>query len=74
LNRYGKNLKENGVFVVRLYTSENGRPKPRPTAMIGVIEKEFDVIENCYYGEPGVKVEVGQPGATVIVFRPKRAS
>jgi SAM-dependent methyltransferase len=74
LNRYGKNLKENGVFVVRLYTSENGKPKPRPTTMIGVIEKEFDIIENCYYGEPGVKVEVGRPGATVIVFRPKRAS
>jgi len=73
LNRYGKNLKENGVFVVRLYTSENGAPKPRPTAMIGVIEKEFDVVENCYYRDPGVTV-VGNPEATVIVFRPKRAN
>jgi SAM-dependent methyltransferase len=73
LNRYGKNLKENGVFIVRLYTSENGAPKPRPTAMIGVIEKDFDVVENCYYSDPGVTV-VGNPGATVIVFRPKRAN
>jgi SAM-dependent methyltransferase len=72
LNRYGKNLKENGVFVVRLYTSENGTPKPRPTAMIGVIEKEFDVVENRYYADPGQTV-VGNPGATVIVFRPKGA-
>jgi SAM-dependent methyltransferase len=63
LNRYGKNLKDHGVFVVRLYTADkDGTPKPRPTAMIGVIEKEFDVLENCYYKEPG---------ATVIVFRPK---
>jgi 2-polyprenyl-3-methyl-5-hydroxy-6-metoxy-1,4-benzoquinol methylase len=63
LNRYGKNLKDNGVFVVRLYTADkNGAPKPRPTAMIGVIEKEFDVLENCYYKEQG---------ATVIVFRPR---
>jgi 2-polyprenyl-3-methyl-5-hydroxy-6-metoxy-1,4-benzoquinol methylase len=65
LDRYAKNLRDNGVFVVRLFTSDkDGTPKARPTAMIGVIEKEFDVLENCYYQEPG---------ATVIVFRPGRA-
>ena len=63
LNRYGKNLKDNGVFVVRLYKADkDGTLKPRPTAMIGIIEKEFDVLENCYYKEAG---------ATVIVFRPR---
>jgi 2-polyprenyl-3-methyl-5-hydroxy-6-metoxy-1,4-benzoquinol methylase len=66
LNRYSKNLRENGVIIVRIYTSDtNGTPKPRPTAMIGIIEREFDVVENCHYRESG---------ATVIVFRPRRES
>ena len=66
LNRYSKNLKDNGVFVVRLKTLDtDGTPKPRPTAMIGVIEREFDVVENCHYREFG---------STVIVFRPRRES
>jgi 2-polyprenyl-3-methyl-5-hydroxy-6-metoxy-1,4-benzoquinol methylase len=70
LNRYAKNLKDSGVFIVRLYTLDTdrrnptyGAPKPRPTAMIGVIEREFDVVENCHYKESG---------STVIVFRPGR--
>jgi SAM-dependent methyltransferase len=70
LNRYTKNLKDGGVFVVRIYTSEidpqspsYGKPKARPTAMIDVIERKFDVVENCYYPESG---------STVIVFRSKR--
>ena len=63
LNRYAKNLKDNGVFIVRLKTLDtDGRPKARPTAMIGVIENKFDVVENCHYGEFG---------STVIVFRPR---
>lgn len=66
LNRYSKNLRDNGVFIVRIYTSDkDGTSKPRPTAMIGIIEREFDVVENCYYGEFG---------ATVIVFRSRRES
>jgi hypothetical protein len=66
LNRYSKNLRDNGVFVVRLKTLDtDGTTKPRPTAMIGVIEREFDVVENCHYREAG---------ATVIVFRPRRES
>jgi 2-polyprenyl-3-methyl-5-hydroxy-6-metoxy-1,4-benzoquinol methylase len=70
LNRYAKNLKDSGVFIVRIYTSEinrqspnYGKPKPRPTAMIRVVESKFDVIENCHYQESG---------STVVVFRPKR--
>jgi 2-polyprenyl-3-methyl-5-hydroxy-6-metoxy-1,4-benzoquinol methylase len=69
LNRYAKNLKDKGVFIVRLYTLDTdqrnptyGTPKPRPTAMIRVIERKFDVVENCHYRESG---------STVIVFRPR---
>ena len=63
-NRYAKNLKDEGVFIVRLKTLDtDGTPKARPTAMIGVIENKFDVVENCYYREFG---------STVIVFRPRR--
>jgi SAM-dependent methyltransferase len=66
LNRYSKNLRDNGVFVVRIYTSDkDGTPNPRPLAMIGIIEREFAIVENCYYRESG---------ATVIVFRPRRES
>lgn len=63
LNRYGKNLKDSGVFVVRLATADkDGSPKPRPIAMIGIIERRFAVVENCYYKDFG---------STVIVFRPR---
>jgi 2-polyprenyl-3-methyl-5-hydroxy-6-metoxy-1,4-benzoquinol methylase len=66
LNRYSKNLRDNGVFVVRIKTLDmDGTPKPRPTAMIAVIERKFDVVENCHYKEFG---------STVIVFRPRRES
>ena len=66
LNRYAKNLRDNGVFIVRIYTTDkDGTPKPRPIAMVGIIERKFDVVENCHYREAG---------STVIVFRPKRES
>ncbi len=67
LNRYSKNLRNNGVFIVRIKTLDpkNGKPLPRPAAMIGVIERKFDVIENCHYS---------QFGSRVIVFRPRRES
>jgi 2-polyprenyl-3-methyl-5-hydroxy-6-metoxy-1,4-benzoquinol methylase len=67
LNRYAINLKANGVFVVRIKTldDKDGTLKPRPIAMLRVLEKEFDVIENRHY--KGF-------GATVVVFRPKLVS
>jgi 2-polyprenyl-3-methyl-5-hydroxy-6-metoxy-1,4-benzoquinol methylase len=66
LNGYAKNLKDKGVLVVRIKTLDtDGTPKARPTAMIGVIEGNFDVIENCHYREFG---------STVIVFRPRSES
>ena len=65
LDHYTRYLKGSGVFIVRLATWEEGKAKSRPTAMIGIIEREFDVVENCFYKESG---------ATVIVFRPKSAA
>lgn len=61
LDHYSKYLKDGGVFVVRMATVDHGRRKSRPTAMLGVIEREFTVVENCHYEKSG---------ATVIVFRP----
>jgi 2-polyprenyl-3-methyl-5-hydroxy-6-metoxy-1,4-benzoquinol methylase len=68
LDRFSKYLTDGGVFIVRMYIRdrENGQSKHRPLAMIGVMEKDFDVVEKCEYNDPG---------STVIVFRPKsRAS
>jgi hypothetical protein len=64
LDRFAEYLKEGGVFVVRLFaSSQDGKDKHRPIAMLGVMEAEFDVLEKCQYQEPG------RP--TVIVFRPR---
>lgn len=65
LDRYAKYLKADGVFIVRMKTSElDGKTKStRPTAMIGIIEAEFDVVEKSHHSDFG---------ATVIVFRPRR--
>lgn len=67
LNRYAKNLKDDGVFVVRIKTvdDKDHTPKTRPLAMLAVLERGFIVIENCHHDKFG---------ATVIVFRPMRDS
>jgi SAM-dependent methyltransferase len=62
LDRFSKYLTKDGVFIVRLYVVDNGKTKYRPSAMIGIMEKEFDVVEKVHYEDSG---------ATVIVFRPK---
>jgi SAM-dependent methyltransferase len=65
LDRYSAYLKDGGVFVVRLFASsaDSTEDKSRPTAMLKIMEAEFDVVEKGRY-------EVsGKP--TVIVFRPK---
>lgn len=64
LDRFSKYLTADGVFIVRLYVADNGKTKYRPTAMIGIMEKEFQVVEKAHYEESG---------ATVIVFRPHRS-
>jgi SAM-dependent methyltransferase len=65
LDRYSAYLKDGGVFVVRLFASSPDRTedKARPTAMLKIMEAEFDVVEKGRYEVPG------KP--TVIVFRPK---
>jgi 2-polyprenyl-3-methyl-5-hydroxy-6-metoxy-1,4-benzoquinol methylase len=66
LDRYAAYLKEEGVFIVRLFAGdrETDQSKPRPTAMLASIEADFDVLEKGVYPE-----DKGLP--TVIVFRPK---
>jgi SAM-dependent methyltransferase len=65
LERYSEYLKENGVFVVRLFAGnrETNESKYRPMAMLAIMEAEFDVVEKGQYEDRG------RP--TVIVFRPK---
>lgn len=65
LDRFSEYLADGGVFIVRLYVLEKGKAKHRPSAMIGIIEREFDVLERSDYSESG---------STVIVFRPKGRS
>jgi len=67
LDRYSTYLKEEGVIVVRLFASSGDRPngedKPRPAAMLRIVETGFNVLEKARYNVPG------QP--TVMVVRPK---
>jgi len=62
-DHYSKYLKDGGVFIVRMNTSDGkGGRKYRLTAMVDVMEADFDVVEKRQYSESG---------PTVIVFRPK---
>ena len=65
LDRFSEYLTDDGVFIVRLYVLEKGKAKHRPSAMIAIMEREFDVVERSDYSESG---------STVIVFRPKGRS
>jgi SAM-dependent methyltransferase len=67
LDRLSAYLKEGGVFVVRMYTADpdsGGEEKPRPTAMIQIMETEFDVVEKRRYD--------GERHPHVLVLRPRR--
>lgn len=68
LDKYAPYLKSDGVLIVRLFAGsrENLKSKYRPTAMLSIVESEFDVIEKRQYTDPGLP--------TVIVFRPKQPS
>jgi SAM-dependent methyltransferase len=67
LDRYSEYLKDGGVFIVRLFVANQDgadtKNKYRPSAMLAVMESEFDVLEKRQYEDPG------RP--TVIVFRPR---
>jgi 2-polyprenyl-3-methyl-5-hydroxy-6-metoxy-1,4-benzoquinol methylase len=68
LDKYSKHLKSGGVFMVRLYAGDiaTGRIKPRVTAKLDLIKREFDIVESTEYQTPGTP--------TVMVFRPRRHS
>jgi 2-polyprenyl-3-methyl-5-hydroxy-6-metoxy-1,4-benzoquinol methylase len=65
LDRYSMFLKEGGVMIVRLFAGDRqtNEVKARPTAMLDLIAKEYEVLEHRQYEENGLP--------TVIVFRPK---
>ena len=67
LDHYAKYLKSDGVFMVRMGISDTenqGKDKPRPAAMVRILEDEFEVVEkNTYEG-------VSRP--IVLVLRPRR--
>jgi SAM-dependent methyltransferase len=65
LDRLSQFLKAGGVFIVRMYTVDEGQVKQRPIAMFELLEKEFSVVEKSHYPESGATVMVLQPkGAT----------
>jgi SAM-dependent methyltransferase len=67
LDRLSSYLKEGGVFIVRMYTADKdsgGKEKPRPTAMIQIMETEFEVVEKRRYD--------GERHPHVLVLRPRR--
>lgn len=67
LNRLSIYLKDGGVFIVRMFTADEGtggKEKPRPTAMIHIMETEFDVVEKNRYD--------GERHPHVLVLRPRR--
>lgn len=65
LNKYSANLKEGGVFVVRLYAGDYrpGKIKWRVRRKIDLIKREFTVLESRQFETSGYP--------TVIVFRPR---
>jgi SAM-dependent methyltransferase len=65
IEKYSKHLKKNGVFVVRLYAGDNTKKtKFRVTRKLGLLKREFDIVETRQYDQPGTP--------TVLVFRPRR--
>ncbi len=66
LEKYSKHLKEEGVFVVRLYAGDArpGKIKWRVKRKLDLIKREFDTVESRQFDVSGYP--------TVIVFRPKR--
>ena len=68
LTKFSKNLKSNGVFIVRLYAGEHksGVIKKRVTAKLDLIKREFDVVESQQFDLPALP--------NVVVFRPRKQS
>lgn len=69
LLRYAHFLTDNGVFIVRMVIRrQDGKNKYRLNAMIDIIENNFDIIEKRQYGEPGPTVIVFRPGVNTKPF------
>jgi SAM-dependent methyltransferase len=67
LDRLSNYLRDGGVFIVRLFTTDaesGGQEKARPTAMIRIMETEFEVLEKNKYE--------GERHAYVLILRPPR--
>jgi SAM-dependent methyltransferase len=65
LDKYSEFLKNDGVFVVRLYAGDHraGKIKYRVQRKLDLIRREFDIVESGQYDTPGTP--------TVLVFRPR---
>jgi SAM-dependent methyltransferase len=65
LQKFSKNLKSDGVFIVRLYAGDHrpGVIKTRVTAKLDLIKREFDVVESRQFDLPALP--------NVVVFRPR---
>jgi SAM-dependent methyltransferase len=68
LEKYSKNLKSNGVFIVRLYAGDGktGKFKRRVIRKLDLIKREFEIVESSEHSDTG--------RSTVLVFRPRRRS
>jgi SAM-dependent methyltransferase len=62
LDKYSQHLTDRGVFIVRMFLSENGKVKSRMMKMTDIIEANFEMVDRRQHGEPG---------PTIFVFRPK---
>jgi SAM-dependent methyltransferase len=65
LKKYSKSLKNNGVFIVRLYAGDHrpGKVKYRVQRKLDLIQREFDILESRQFDTSGLP--------TVLVFRPR---
>jgi SAM-dependent methyltransferase len=68
LQKFSKNLKSTGVFIVRLYAGDHrpGVIKKRVTAKLDLIKREFDILESRQFDLPALP--------NVVVFRPRERS
>ena len=64
LKKFSGNLKSAGVFIVRLYAGDHrpGVIKPRVTAKLDLIKREYNIIESKQFDMPALP--------NVLVFRP----
>jgi SAM-dependent methyltransferase len=66
LEKYSKQLKSSGVFIVRLYAGDHrpGKIKARVVRKMDLIKREFDIVESRQFDTAAMP--------TVLVFRPRR--